>query len=87
MRARKEGRKERGREGWREREEDREGVESKRINAREHSDLVDDVVPVTRSLIFLCEKIIKLMTSIDDPVCHRLNIALPLLEQLWVVQY
>ena len=52
----------------------------------EHPDLVHNVVPVPGRLELLRQQPVQLLAHLDDAPRHRLDISLPLLEQLRVVQ-
>ena len=52
----------------------------------EHAYLVNDVVPSARSLKLLSQQPVKFIPHLDDTASHSLDIFLPLLEQLGVVQ-
>lgn len=52
------------------------------MDLREHADLIDNVVPFAGRFQLLGEDIKELLAHIDDAVRHRLDIALPLFEQL-----
>lgn len=55
-------------------------------NAPKHSDLVDDVIPVTGRLQLVCQKLVELLPHIDDAMCHSLDVSLPFLEELRFVE-
>jgi len=52
----------------------------------EHANLINDVVPSSGSLELLGQQPVKFFPHVDDTTGHRLDILLPLLEQLGVVQ-
>ena len=55
-------------------------------NSPEHANLVDDMVPVARRLQLLRQQPVQLMAHVNNPPRHRLNILLPLREQLRLPQ-
>lgn len=52
----------------------------------EHPNLIHDVVPRARRLQLLAQDPVQLVAHLDDATRHRLDVALPLLEQRGVVQ-
>lgn len=54
-------------------------------NVPEHSNLRNDMIPVSRSLEFIGEDVVQLLAHVDDSESHGFDVLLPLLEQLLVV--
>lgn len=52
----------------------------------EHANLIDDMVPSAGGLELLSQQPVKFLPHLDNAAGHRLDILLPLLEQLGVVQ-
>jgi len=57
-----------------------------KTSVAEHADLINDVVPSTRSLKLLGQQLVKFLPHLDDTISHRLDILFPLLKQLGSVQ-
>ena len=55
-------------------------------NAPEHPNLLRDVVPRARRLQLLREQPVQLLPHGDNPMRHRLDVPLPILEQLRIIQ-
>jgi hypothetical protein len=46
----------------------------------EHSDLIDNVVPVSRSLELIGQHAVQLLAHVNNPASHRPDVRLPLLK-------
>jgi hypothetical protein len=57
-----------------------------RLHSPEHANLVHDVIPLAGCLELLRQQPEQFLTHVNDPVGHGADIALPVLEQLGVVQ-
>jgi hypothetical protein len=63
----------------------RNGLKRGVRNEPEHPDLLDDVIPFARGLQLVGENIVQLLAHGDDPMCHRLDVLLPVFKELGVV--
>jgi hypothetical protein len=57
-----------------------------RAHSPKHADLIDDVIPVSGRVQFLCEQSIKLFTHRNNPICHGGNVSFPLFKEASVRQ-
>ena len=55
-------------------------------NTPKHPNLLCNVVPLARRLEFLRQQPVQLLPHGNDPMRHRLDVPLPILEQVFIIQ-